>query len=344
MWKRRLIQLAIGGLSVVGIVSCATPPTYHGPVSKHFDGEEFHNLLPTESHGFGDMLNWMWNREPGVWQEVTDAVYGPRPPAHANSLRATFVNHATVLIQTHELNILTDPIWSERASPVSWAGPKRMRPPGIRFDDLPKIDIVIVSHCHYDHMDLPTLKRLYERDHPRFIVGLGNASILQQAGIEGVEELDWWQSLKLNEDTRITGVPAQHFSMRWIGDRNERLWLGYVIDGPDGKIYFAGDTGMGPQFKQIYQRFGPIRLSLLPIGAYLPRWFMASVHLSPHDAVLAHQQLHSQTSVGIHFGTFRLADDGQFDPIRDLAAAREQEGVGEKAFRVLDFGEGLQVP
>jgi len=344
MWKRRLIQLAIGGLSVVGIVSCATPPTYQGPVSKHFDGEQFHNLLPTEEHGFGDMLSWMWNREPGEWHEVGDAEFGPRPPAHANSLRATFVNHATVLIQTHELNILTDPIWSERASPVSWAGPRRMRPPGIRFEDLPRIDVVIVSHCHYDHMDLPTLKRLYERDHPRFIVGLGNASILEQAGIQGVEELDWWQSLRLNADTRITGVPAQHFSMRWIGERNERLWLGYVIDGPDGKVYFAGDTGMGPQFEQIYRRFGPMRLSLLPIGAYLPRWFMASVHLSPHDAVLAHEQLHSQTSVGIHFGTFRLADDGQDQPIHDLEAARKQEDVDARAFRVLGFGEGLQVP
>ena len=344
MLSKRLMRLALFPLSLFSAVACTTPATYKGPVSPHFDGSEFHNQVEQEEHGFGDFLSWMWNREPGPWHEITDAEYGPRPPARGNSLRATFVNHATVLVQTRELNILTDPIWSERASPVSWAGPKRVRPPGIRFEDLPKVDVVIISHCHYDHMDLATLKRLYERDHPLFLVGLGNASILEGEGIEGVKELDWWQGVKVGDATTITGVPAQHFSMRWIGDRNERLWLGYVIETAEGKVYFAGDTGMGPQFEQIYERFGPMRLSMLPIGAYLPRWFMASVHLNPHDAVLAHRQLHSQTTMGIHFGTFRLADDGQFDAIHDLESARVEEHLGADEFWVLGFGEGRQVP
>jgi L-ascorbate metabolism protein UlaG (beta-lactamase superfamily) len=289
-------------------------------------------------------MSWMWNREPGEWEEVTDAQYGPPPPARGTSMRATFVNHATVLLQTHDLNILTDPIWSERASPVSWAGPKRMRPPGIRFDDLPRIDVVIISHAHYDHMDLETLKRLYQRDKPRFLVGLGNASLLEGEGISGITELDWWQPERVTDTTVIHAVPSQHFSMRWLNDRNQRLWLGYVIETPEGKVYFAGDTGMGPHFKQIQERFGDMRLSLLPIGAYKPRWFMAGVHLNPHDAVVAHKTLHSETSIGIHFGTFRLADDGQFDPINDLAAALEQEQVSRKDFWVLDFGEGRQLP
>lgn len=342
--RKRLIQLTITGLSIFGIVSCATPESYRGPVSDHFDGEEFRNQGATPSHGFLDLLRWRWTRQPGEWRAHRNVARGPKPPPHSNSLRATFVNHATVLVQTHELNILTDPIWSDRASPVSWAGPERVRPPGIRFEDLPRIDVVLISHNHYDHMDLPTLKRLYERDRPRFIVGLGNASLLESAGIEGVEEMDWWQSLQLGSHTQLTGVPAQHFSMRWIGDRNQRLWLGYVIDSPDGKVYFAGDTGMGPHFKQIYQRFGPMRLSLLPIGAYRPRWFMSSVHLDPHQAVEAHRELHSQVSIGIHFGTFQLADDGEDEPVQELAAARQSLGVSEQEFWVLGFGEGRQLP
>lgn len=331
-------------VSISAIVSCVSPARYQGPVSDHYDGDVFTNQRPLQGHGFGDFLSWMSNREPGVWKTVSDAKYGPKPPPHGNSLHATFINHSTVLIQTKELNIITDPIWSERASPVSWAGPERMRPPGIRFADLPNIDIVLISHNHYDHMDLPTLKRLQETFDPLFIVGLGNSSILIDAGIKRVKELDWWQTLAVSKPTVINGVPAQHFSMRWLGDRNQRLWMGYVIQAPEGNIYFAGDTGMGPHFTQVYERFGAMRLSLLPIGAYKPRWFMAGVHISPAEAVLAHQQLHSDYSIGIHFGTFRLADDGQYDPVLDLALAREQSAIDKSRFWLLDFGEGRKIP
>lgn len=325
-------------------ISCVTPARYHGPVSDHYNGDVFYNQSPLQGHGFSDFLSWMSNREPGVWKPINDAKYGPKPPANANSLNATFINHSTVLIQLGEVNIITDPIWSERASPVSWAGPERMRPPGIRFSDLPKIDIVLISHNHYDHMDLPTLKRLQEKDDPLFVVGLGNSSILLDADINRVKELDWWQKLRISESTVINAVPAQHFSMRWLGDRNQRLWMGYVVQSSEGNIYFSGDTGMGPHFKQIYQRFGPMRLSLLPIGAYKPRWFMADVHISPAEAVIAHQQLHSKYSIGIHFGTFRLADDAQDEPLLDLAIALKEASVSDEQFWVLNFGEGRQIP
>lgn len=342
-YKRLLLFILLLG-SITTLVSCVSPEPYQGPISDHYDGNVFYNQVPLQSHGFGDFIRWMSTREPGDWQEINDAEYGPRPPSSGNSLHATFINHASVLIQTSELNIITDPIWSERASPVSWAGPKRVRPPGIRFDDLPKIDIVLISHNHYDHMDLPTLKRLQERFDPLFIVGLGNGSILRAEGISRIKELDWWDDLAISETTIIHGVPAQHFSMRWLGDRNQRLWMGYVIQAPEGKIFFAGDTGMGPHFAQIYQRFGAMRLSLLPIGAYKPRWFMAGVHVSPAESLQAHQQLHSDYSIGIHFGTFRLADDDQDDPLLDLEAERKKQSISKERFWVLGFGEGRRIP
>lgn len=338
-WRWPGYVLAGTGL-VLGAVSCATPMVYQGPLSDHFDGERFINPGQVEHHSFGDFLRWMWEREPGAWQAVPDAKPGPKPPPRGTSLHATFVNHSTVLLQTAELNILTDPIWSERASPVSWAGPKRVRPPGIRFQDLPPIDLVLISHNHYDHMDLSTLLRLKERFDPLFIVGLGNAVLLQSEGIDRVKELDWWQPLELTPGTTLNGVPAQHFSHRWMGDRDKRLWMGYVIQSPEGAIYFAGDTGMGPHFQQIRERFGPMRLSMLPIGAYQPRWFMSAVHTSPREAVQAHRILQSDYSIAIHFGTFRLADDARNDPPEALADALIREAVSEDSFLLLGFGEG----
>jgi L-ascorbate metabolism protein UlaG (beta-lactamase superfamily) len=319
-------------------------PGYHGPVSDHFDGERFHNQVVFAHRSFADLIRWMWSRQPAQWQAVPAAEPGPPPPARGTSLRATFVNHATVLLQTAEMNILTDPIWSMRASPIHSLGPSRVRPPGIRFEALPSIDVVLISHNHYDHMDLPTLKRLKAEHDPLFVVGLGNGVLLQREGIEKVSELDWWQRLDLSPSTAVSGVPAQHFSQRTMRDRDKRLWLGYVIHAPEGELYFAGDTGMGPHFAQIRQRFGPMRLSLLPIGAYKPRWFMSAVHLSPREAVIAHKQLQSDYSIGIHYGTFRLADDSQNEPLSDLVQARKEEGVSDERFWVLGFGEGRFIP
>jgi L-ascorbate metabolism protein UlaG (beta-lactamase superfamily) len=322
---------------------------YEGPVSDHFDGKRFYNPDNPGPHGFSQFLLWRLARligGVGKWPKWIDMPFGPPPPAKVSGegLRATFVNHSTVLLQTAGRNILTDPIWSERASPVSWAGPRRRRPPGIRFEDLPRIDTVLISHNHYDHLDLPTLQRLAEGHSPRFVVGLGLSRLLASHGIRSVTELDWWQGVDLEDGLRVTAVPAQHFSARGVRDRNRTLWCGYVLEGPAGTVYYAADTGWGPHFERVRARFGPPRLALLPIGAYLPLWFMAAAHLTPWEAVQAHKVLEAGTSVAIHFGTFPLADDGEAKPVTELTAVLEKEPETSPRFWVLAHGEGRDVP
>lgn len=348
VWLRRALVgcgvLAGGGVAAYFLVNNAlSVPPYDGQESDHFADGHFKNPWPIEEHGFADFLRWQLARERGPWREWTDAAQGPPPPPRVEGgrLRVTYVNHATTLVQFDGLNVLTDPVWSERVSPFTWAGPKRVRPPGLRFEDLPRIDAVVISHNHYDHMDVETLKRLKEAHNPRFFVGLGNAPVLERAGVGAATELDWWQSAALGGGVEVVGVPAQHFSGRSLRDRNRALWCGYVIKGPSGVVYFAGDTAAAPHFGQIRGRFGPPRLALLPIGAYLPRWFMRAVHVSPDEAVAAHDALGAKTSVGIHFGTFPLADDGETEAVETLRRALP---AGREDFRVLDFGEGRDVP
>jgi L-ascorbate metabolism protein UlaG (beta-lactamase superfamily) len=288
-------------------------PRYQGPTSNHFNGRRFRNLEPPERKGFIDFLRWQLTSKRGHWRRWTDSQPGSAPPERVNGkdLRVTFVNHATVLIQTEGLNILTDPIWSDLASPVSWAGPKRHRSPGLRFEDLPPIDIVLISHNHYDHLDTKTLIRLRAEHGPRFLTSLGIKSLLIAHEINDVIELDWWEAVKISEALNVTCVPAKHFSSRGLSDGDATLCCGYVLEAASGNIYFAGDTGMGSHFGVIKNRFGPLRLALLPISAYLPRWFMQPVHISPREAIEVHNILEADVSVAIHFGTFALADDGE---------------------------------
>jgi L-ascorbate metabolism protein UlaG (beta-lactamase superfamily) len=349
-WFRRLL-LALVGLAVlfVALVAVAgyvlSGPAYSGPVSDHFDGTRFRNMRPVPHGGFMDFLRWQRTRKPGAWQDRNEPP-GPKPPDRVprGQLRVTFINHATVLIQQDGLNILTDPIWSERASPVGWLGPRRHQPPGIRFEDLPRIDVVLISHDHYDHMDLPTLRRLQEKHLPRFFVGLGNAPLFVDKGIGPVTELDWWKSTAIAPDVELVAVPAQHFSARGLFDRDRTLWLGYLVKGPAGISYFAGDTGDGPHYDEIKKRFGAPRLALLPIGAYQPAWFMSAVHQNPAEALHAHDRLGAGTSVGIHFGTFSLADDGQDEPQDALQQELSRRAAPRPSFLTLRFGEGLDVP
>jgi L-ascorbate metabolism protein UlaG (beta-lactamase superfamily) len=345
------VLLFVGLVLVVGYV--LSGPRHRGPVSDHFDGKRFRNLKDVPHGGFFPFLRWQRTRQPGPWSD-RQLSPGPRPPARVGrgELRVTFVNHATVLVQMDGVNVLSDPIWSQRASPVSFVGPRRRHQPGLRFEDLPPIDAVVVSHAHYDHLDLATLKRLDAAHRPRFFVGLGNGELLRHEGISRVTELDWWQSDPLATapapEVRITGVPAQHFSNRGLFDRDATLWLGYVVQGPGGVVYLAGDTGAGPHFAEIRLRFGPPRLAVLPIGAYRPIWFMGPIHISPEEAVAAQKILGAQTSLGMHFGTFPLADDGQDEPVQALEAALARaaaaDGGAAPRFWTLTPGEGRAVP
>lgn len=315
-------------------------PGYSGPASDHFDGKHFRNLVPADPKGFFSVLKWRLTKDEGPWREWVNAKPGPLPEKRISKdeMRITFVNHSTVLVQLDGLNILTDPIWSERASPVSWAGPPRVRPPGIRYDDLPPIDVVVVSHNHYDHFDIATLKKLSADHHPQIFSALGNVLLMQENGIERTKQLDWWQSVELSNGVTLSCVPAQHWSGRGFSDRMTNLWCGFVFKGPAGTVYFAGDTGSGLHFKMIAERYGPIDVALLPIGAFRPRWFMQSSHLSPSDAIEAHEILGAKQSIAIHFGTFNLGDDGETEPTDLLREEIKKRGV---AFHILDFGQSL---
>jgi L-ascorbate metabolism protein UlaG (beta-lactamase superfamily) len=321
-------------------------PPYRGPRSNHFDGERFVNANPAyEERTPLDLARWLIQRDPGPWPERFEPP-GPKPPAEveAGRLRATLINHSTVLVQMDRTNILTDPVWSDRVGPLSGVGPKRKRSPGVRFEDLPKIHVVLISHNHYDHLDLPTLKRLWDEHQPIFVVPLGVRELLIRAGIPKVRELDWWRALPGSPWVKVTAVPAQHFSNRGLCDRDRTLWAGYVVSGRAGHVYFAGDTGYGPFFKEIAERFSPIRLALLPIGAFRPRWFMRPVHIDPKEAVLAQQDLGATTGMGIHFGTFQQADDGMDEPKRRLERVMKRKKIDPERFWTLENGEGRDVP
>lgn len=345
--RGRAVAVALLAPFLAGCAS-ATGVRYRGPASDHFDGQRFHNYVRIDDDQLGDALRIALHTLTGhrghwrTWEEV------PRdtPPARvgAGVLRVTFVNHATVLVQMDGLNLLTDPVWSARASPVSWAGPARHRPPGIRFDDLPPIDVVLLSHDHYDHMDVPTLKRLVRRFHPRIVAGLGVARSLAVEGVHGAEVLDWWQSTTLAPGVRLTGVPAQHWSAREFGDKYRTLWLGFVIDAPAGPVYFAGDTGFGPFFPAIRDRFRPFRLAILPVAPARPRAAMAPRHLSAEDAVQVDSILGAPPAMAMHFGTFQQGDDAEDEPVAALRTALAARGACAPRFWAPRNGEAREVP
>jgi L-ascorbate metabolism protein UlaG (beta-lactamase superfamily) len=254
----------------------------------------------------------------------------------------TFIGHATFLIQTTTGNILTDPMYSDRAGPFGLLGPRRVRQPAVRFDDLPPISTVLLSHNHYDHCDRATLARLAERFDPTVITPLGNGALVKSTGLRKVEELDWWQEAKTSLFP-LTLTPAHHFSARTPFDRNRALWGGFTIDVADRRIYFAGDSAYAPFFREVRRRLGPIDLALLPIGAYEPRWFMQAVHMNPAEAVQAHLDLEAAESVAMHFGTFQLTTEGIDEPVRALEQARLAHHVEPSAFRAIGFGESVRV-
>jgi len=310
-------------LGAVLLAACAAAvlPYYRGPRTDHFDGRHFFNEEPFEEQKPSELARWQLSRHRGRWPDSA-AIAEPAPPARVGGgvLRVTMVNHATVLLQMDSLNILTDPVWSEKVGLEGQFGVRRHRPPGIPFDSLPQIDIVLISHDHYDHMDLPSLRRLQQRYHPRIITGLGNPGYLATQGIQGAEQLDWWQSASLARGVRLTAVPARHWSGRTLSDRYERLWEGFVIEGATDTVYFAGDTGWGRMYRELHDKWSRFTLALLPVAPFRPRWYMARKHLGPDDAVRVAAETRSAMVIPIHWGTFELGDDGESEAVDTLRA------------------------
>ncbi|WP_448206073.1 MBL fold metallo-hydrolase [Azospirillum sp. sgz302134] len=314
--------------------------------SDHWDGKRFFNPHADTDKGLRDLWGLYkaskkaprWTPPPPVQPGVP-----PIPSLAVGEVALTFIGHVTFLIQVGGATFLTDPVFSDHAGPFGRLGPKRARAPAVRMDDLPPVDAVLLSHNHYDHLDAPSLRRLArERGVPQAVTGLGNGRAMRRAGFDAVNELDWWDGLEGPEGTRITFVPAQHWSARRPFDRRRTLWGGFVIEAPGVTVYFAGDTGYCPHFRQIADRFGPIDVALLPIGAYEPRWFMAAQHMNPMDAVQAHRDLQARQSVAMHFGTFQLTPESIDAPAGDLDAAMAELAVDSKRFVVPGFGETLR--
>jgi L-ascorbate metabolism protein UlaG (beta-lactamase superfamily) len=340
-----LIIIIVFFLVIIILGWIFSAPVYRGPVSDHFDGKKFINPGGIQPKGFKDLFKWFRTRQRGEWREVKEILYGlpPAEKVEGDSIVVTFVNHSTFLIQTQGLNILTDPVWSERASPVPFSGPERMRPPGIRFEVLPKIDIILLTHNHYDHLDIRTMKRLSVEYGPKIYCPLGVGKYLEKKGIWNISEMDWWDEIRLEQGLSLLCTPAQHFSGRGMFDRDRTLWSGFALQTVKGSIYYSGDSGYGDFFVEIAKRISPIRLSFLPIGAYKPAWFMAPIHTSPEDAVKIHQTIKSVQSIAMHYGTFPLADDGMDEPVTALSESLEKEGVLVGSFMTLTEGKALIV-
>jgi N-acyl-phosphatidylethanolamine-hydrolysing phospholipase D len=329
----------------------------------HHRGAGFQNRhLEFEPKGVMDLLRWRWQASrlglPRAPARATPTVAADLPFLRSNAAAGaamqpavTWIGHASVLVQMAGLNLLTDPIFSERASPVSWAGPQRAQPPGVAAADLPHIDVVLISHNHYDHCDEASLRTLNNQTGgpPLFVVPLGMKLWMADIGLTNVVELDWWQSHRVGE-AEVVLTPAQHWSGRGLTDRMHALWGSYAVFAPDLHMFFAGDTGYSRDFSDIAERFadrhgaGGFDIALIPVGAYEPRWFMAQQHVDPSEAVRMHLDLRAKRSLAIHWGTFELSDEALDQPPLDLAVARRTFGVGEADFFTMAIGQTQKLP
>ena len=342
LYRKTVISTSLAILAAVLLPACSLLTDKPYPVSDHSDGSRFYNRDGSDK-GLSDISQFLWQ---SLWNESQwpESLANPEasgiPDRVKTGIRATYINHATILIQVDGLNILTDPIWSERASPVTFAGPKRIRPPGVAISDLPDIDLILISHNHYDHLDTETLKQLRQRQdkEPIIVSGLGNAALLANLGYEKAIELDWKASTSVGTST-VHFVECQHRSARGLFDQMRTLWGSFVVETSEGNIYFAGDTGYSPHFKEQGERFGSFALSILPIGAYEPRWFMKDIHLNPEEAVQAHLDLNSERSLGMHFGVFQLTWEAVDQPVLDLKAALDANRIDAERFWALEPGQ-----
>ena len=325
---------------------------YNGPVSDHFDGTRFFNPHGMQPKSRRDLLRWLLDRRRrggrAQWPAWAPSPFVDRPPPRVEGAawRISYVGHASWLLQTAGLNMLLDPVWSKRASPFRFLGPKRVNDPGIAFSDLPPIDVVLVSHGHYDHLDLATLSRIAAAHRARVITPLGNDSIMRRHDSKiAAEGHDWESRIEIGEGLAVTLVPTQHWSARSLSDRNMMLWASFVIETPAGRIYFVADSGYGEgrNFRSVRERHGAFRLAILPIGAYEPRWFMRDQHMNPPEAVAALIDCGADYALAHHHGTFQLTDEAIDAPRQALAEALSAAGIPAERFRVLQPGQVWEV-
>jgi N-acyl-phosphatidylethanolamine-hydrolysing phospholipase D len=345
MWVMLSLFLCI----LIGCVGLEQPKKTN-PLPPHHTPKGFQNLYRPSERGFGDFLRWRFGLGPKEIspippEEVSN--YKPESVQPATSLikqpdsaqvQITWIGHSTFLIQIEGTNILTDPQFSDYCGPNSFLGINRVAPLGVPFDGLPPIHAVLISHNHYDHLDAPTVERL--GNEPTYFVPLGIARWFEKRKIKNVVELDWWQTCPFH-GLKVHSVPIQHFSNRTLFDRNETLWSGWMVETKSAKIFFAGDTGYSPIFKEIGHRFGPIQISIIPIGAYRPRWFMSPVHVDPPEAIKILKDTHSQIAIAGHWGTFKLSDEPLGEPPAYLRKALREDGIEEGQFITMKFGETL---
>jgi L-ascorbate metabolism protein UlaG (beta-lactamase superfamily) len=325
---------------------------YQGPISDHFDGERFFDQHGAPPRSGRDLRRWLvdryWRGTRSKWPAWAPSPYADRPPARVEGVacRVSYVGHASFLIQTAGLNILLDPVWSERASPVRFAGPRRVNDPGIAFADLPPIDVVLITHAHYDHLDLATLARLAAAHRPQVIAPLGNDTIVRNHDPTiAVKAYDWHDRIEIASGAAVTLVPTRHWSARSLSDRNMSLWASFVIEAPAGRIYFVGDSsyGDGRYFRDARERHGPFKLAILPIGAYEPRWFMGDQHMNPAESVQAFIDCGAERALAHHYGTFQLTDEPIDAPVIALAEALKAAGIPAERFGALQPGQVWQL-
>lgn len=326
------------------------PRAYSGPRSDHFDGRRFFDPDGAPPKPLRELLRWQLGggRHRAKWPKWADSPYLDTPPPRVAGMRArlSFVGHASWLIQTAGLNILVDPVWSMRASPFRRAGPRRHNRPGIAFDALPAVDIVLVSHGHYDHLDVATLSRLSRAHAPRVITPLGNDLTMRAADPAiKAEGFDWHDRVELGAGLAVTLVPTRHWSARGLFDRNRALWASFVLSTPVGNVYIVGDSGYGAgaHFRKVRQAHGRPRLAILPIGAYEPRWFMRDQHMDPSDAVKAFCDCGAEQALAHHHGTFQLTDEAIDAPAIALRQALDEAKIARERFAVLEPGEVFQI-